>query len=204
MVLGHCHLWIMKWLRWFALAAHSWCKGYPTAQVPVQRKILLGGPSPPPLAPPPNGTLALLWAEASSCAPLAMVLCSPAHGTLLRSPSGCLHTANPSPFPGTDLWSLSLSAQPLSEYLRLWWYQWFVWLPLCFSLLSPAGALFSVALRFPVSTDTLQAVDSFSLSLLPLRSADPILIPFILFSLSFLPSFILPNYVEGFLPFLEV
>ena len=36
------------------------------------------------------------------------------------SPSGCLHTANPSPLPRTDLWSPSLSAQPLSEHLRLW------------------------------------------------------------------------------------
>ena len=37
----------------------------------------------------------------------------PAYGTLLLSPSGCLHTASPCPLLGTDLWSLSLSAQPL-------------------------------------------------------------------------------------------
>ena len=43
---------------------------------------------------------------------------SAAHCSL--APSGCLHTANPSPLPGTDLWSLSLSAQPPPEHLRLW------------------------------------------------------------------------------------
>ena len=44
----------------------------------------------------------------------------PTHGTLLLSPLGCLHTANPSPLPGTDLQSLSLSAQPPPECFRLW------------------------------------------------------------------------------------
>ena len=32
--------------------------------------------------------------------------------TLLPSPLGCLHTINPSPLPGTNLWSLGLGAQP--------------------------------------------------------------------------------------------
>ena len=49
-----------------------------------------------------------------------MVLHSPACAVLPPSPSGSLHTANPSPFPGTDLHSLSLSTQPLPECLRLW------------------------------------------------------------------------------------
>ena len=43
---------------------------------------------------------------------------SPTCGILLLSPLGCHHTANPSPLPGTDLQSLSPSAQP--ECLRLW------------------------------------------------------------------------------------
>ena len=44
----------------------------------------------------------------------------PTHGSLLLSPLGGLYTTNPSPFPGTDLWSLSLSAQPPPKHLRLW------------------------------------------------------------------------------------
>ena len=44
---------------------------------------------------------------------------SPARGALLLSPSGCPHTASPSPLPRTDLWSLNLSAQPLTECLGL-------------------------------------------------------------------------------------
>ena len=57
--------------------------------------------------------------------------CSPALGTRLPSPSGCLHTANPGPLLGTDLRSLSLRTQRLPEHLRLWclarWYRWSVW-----------------------------------------------------------------------------
>ena len=105
---------------------------------------------PPPLALPKNGALLLLWDQTSSWVPLAVVHYSPTIGTLLPSPSGCLHTANPSPLPGTDLWSLSLSAQPLTKHLRLWylgqWHPWSFWLSLL-SLLSTAAVLFSVALR---------------------------------------------------------
>ena len=57
-------------------------------------------------------------------APQPVAHSSPACGTLLISPSGCLHTANHSPLPGTDLWSLSLSAQPPPEHLRLWCPGW--------------------------------------------------------------------------------
>ena len=42
---------------------------------------------------------------------------SPPHGTLLLSLSSYLHKANSSPLPGTDLQSLSLSAQPLPEHI---------------------------------------------------------------------------------------
>jgi len=40
---------------------------------------------------------------------------------LFPSPSGSLHTANPSLFLGTNLQSLGLSAQPPSEHLGFWW-----------------------------------------------------------------------------------
>ena len=76
---------------------------------------------------------------------------SPACGALLLSPLSCLHTANPSPLPGTDHQSLSLSAQHLTQCLRLWclgWgWRWCVQLSLCFALLSPAAAFFSATLR---------------------------------------------------------
>ena len=52
--------------------------------------------------------------------PLAVVLCSLVCGIPLLSPSSCFHTANTCPLPRTDLQSLSLSTQPLSECLRLW------------------------------------------------------------------------------------
>ena len=44
--------------------------------------------------------------------PQPIAHCFPACGTALLSPLGCPHTANPNPLPGTDLRSLSLSAQP--------------------------------------------------------------------------------------------
>ena len=57
------------------------------------------------------GTLLLLWAHR---------LHSPVRGAVLPSPSGWLHTANPSPLPRTGFCSLSLSTQFLPECLRLW------------------------------------------------------------------------------------
>ena len=57
------------------------------------------------------------WCLAFPAGPV-LLLGSPGCGILLPSlwhiapsPSGCLHTANPSPFHGTDLRSLSLSAE---------------------------------------------------------------------------------------------
>ena len=52
-------------------------------------------------------------------------------------------------------------------------------------------------------------MDSFPISQLPLRSAGPVLIPFFFFfkvslSLTFFLAFVLPSYLESFLPFLEV
>ena len=80
-----------------------------------------------------------------------MIYRSPICGSLLLSPLSSLHTCSPSPLPGTDLWSLSISAQPPPEHLRLWcpgqWFRWCVWFSLCFAILSPAAALFSVTLK---------------------------------------------------------
>ena len=52
--------------------------------------------------------------------PSAVLLSSPAHGTPVPSPSGCLHKVNPSFLPETDPWSLSLSSQPPPKRCRLW------------------------------------------------------------------------------------
>lgn len=76
--------------------------------------------APPPFTLPSNGALFLLWAQIFPWIPLSVVFHSPAHGTLLFSPSGCLHTVDPSPFPRADLWSLILSTKPPPVHLRLW------------------------------------------------------------------------------------
>ena len=64
----------------------------------------------------------------------------------------CLHTTNPSPIPRTDLWILSLSAQPPLELLRLWclhqWFRRYVLLSLCFSVLRTAVALSLASWRY--------------------------------------------------------
>ena len=66
-----------------------------------------------------NGFSLFLWAQASSHTLSPVTFGSPAHRALLPiAPSGCVHTANPSPLPGTDFQSLSLSAQPSPECLR--------------------------------------------------------------------------------------
>ena len=76
---------------------------------------------------------------------------SPACGALLLSPSCCPHIAIPSPLPGTDLWSLSLSSQPPPEHLRLWCpgqcFRLCVQFLFCFAVLSPAAVLFLETLR---------------------------------------------------------
>ena len=117
----------------------------------AQGKIFLWQSTLLPLVLSNNGALLLLWALTSSKVPSAMAFHSPRHGTLLSSPSSCFHRANSSPLARTDLWSLSLSLQPPPMHLRLWspvrWYRWFVWLSLCFALLSPAAVLFSRTLR---------------------------------------------------------
>ena len=66
-----------------------------------------GGPALPPLALPNNGALLLLQAQTASHTPSAVAPAS------LPS-SGCFHTANPSPLPGTDLWSPKPESQLLA------------------------------------------------------------------------------------------
>ena len=62
----------------------------------------------------------------SSALPSSAVYHSPAHGTLLLSPSYCSHRGSRSPLPRIDLCSLSFSTQTLPEHLRLWCPgQWF-------------------------------------------------------------------------------
>ena len=75
--------------------------------------------APPLLTFPNNGGLLLLQAQTSSWVPSAVVFTpqpiahhTPVCGTLLPSSSGCLPTPNPSPLPGTDLWSLILCPAP--------------------------------------------------------------------------------------------
>ena len=71
-----------------------------------------------PLLPSPK------WCLASPTGP-GLLPKSLSYGALLPSPwcaapepFSCLHTANPSLLPGTDLQNLNLSAQPLPEHLR--------------------------------------------------------------------------------------
>ena len=85
-----------------------------------ERNIFLWWSHPSSSHPPNKGTLLLLETKASSHSPSAVVLCSPDHGTALPSPSGCLHAANTSPPPGTDLQILSPSTQHPPDCLRLW------------------------------------------------------------------------------------
>ena len=145
-MVGHAHLWSLRWLWWFAPtalsppkrhpAAHSLHKRCPAAGEPESalRKIFLWWSALPPLALPNSGALLFLWAQASSHAPSAVVFCSLAHGAPLPSPSGCLYTAKPSLLPRTDLWSLSLRAHPPPDVSGYGiWGQWcdrFVWLSL--------------------------------------------------------------------------
>ena len=76
------------------------------------------------------------------------------------APSGCLHIANPSPFPRSDLQSPSLSTQrppaQTQERLRLGsaglWHQPSVQVSLCFPLCELVAVLFSEASKLPPAT----------------------------------------------------
>ena len=119
-----------------------------------------------------------------------MVFCSLAHGAMLPRPSGCLHTANPSPLLGIELRSVNLSAQPLPKHLSLWCLVavvQIVGVAHIYFVLGLVAVLFSATLRSlhpgksPRQLGGFQGVDSFLLSQLPLRSASSILIPFLSF-----------------------
>ena len=103
-------------------AAHSPFKRCPTAQEPTheQRKIFLRQSHPCSSHPPLQWHLAPPAGPGLLPIPSTLVLPSPTSGTLLPSCLDCLHTGNPSPFHGTDPWSLSLSTQLLPDHLRLW------------------------------------------------------------------------------------
>lgn len=178
----------------------------------VQGKRFLWQSTPPPLALLNNGTL-LLWTQNSSQVPLAVVFSSPAYGTLLPSPSGRFHIANPSPLPRTDLWSLILSTQPVPQCPRMWCLGWRCWwsmkLSLCFTLLSPAATIFLVTFRSlylcwsPHWLGGFPGCGFLFPFTAPSKNATPVLIPFLFLSFSlFFFFFVLPSYVRGFLPFL--
>ena len=140
-VAGYAHLWSLRWLQQFPLLPIAYASSTPPpiacakgSQSPVActigaltpkspqvcRERYSYCPTPPPLTLPNNGSLLLLKSQASCCTPSAVALSSPACGALLPSPSGCPHTTNPIPLPGTDLQSLSLSSQPPPTHLGLW------------------------------------------------------------------------------------
>ena len=96
--------------------------------VHLQRKIFLWLSTLPHVSFPSNGALLLLPAQISSWVTSNMALCSLALVPLLASPSGCLHTANPS------LLSLCLSPKPPPKHLRLWC-PWGIVLTVCTALL---------------------------------------------------------------------
>ena len=178
--------------------AHIRCA--PPKSLHVYRKRHSYGHTPHSIALPNNGALLLLQAKTSSWVFSAVVLYFPAHGTLLPSPSGCLHTYSPSTLPGTDFWSLRLCPAPT------WAFQAVVSEvggtdDLCNSLcdLLSSVQLLCFSLRLwgsSISADILinlvdfQGVGSFPLSQLPLRSAGPVLSWFLcFFSLLFLSLF---------------
>ena len=175
-----------------------WLSSSPLSPSPTMVPCFCG-PRPPPGFPLP-------W----SSTPQPVSHCSPAPDTLLLSLSGCSHTANPNPLPGTDLWSPSFGIQPLPEYLRLCsirkWYRWSVQLSLYFAFLCPSAVLFSIGFEVPASwliSPTFRWLPRMCVPFLFHSSLSGMLIPSWFFlSLSF--SFVPPSYVRSFLSFLEV
>ena len=160
-VAGHAHLCSLRWLWCFAPIAFTRSAPPPIAcargsLLPKSPRVhrerySYGGPALSSLTLPNNGTLLLLQARPISRVPLATAFCSPAHGTLLASPSGCLHTANPSPPPKTDFQNLSLGTQPQGPSQAVVSNSSISMVPaalsLCLAFRSPVAALFSKALR---------------------------------------------------------
>ena len=99
-------------------SAHSLCSNHLGAHslalqesTHALRKIFLWKSTSPPPVFPNNSTLLLMWAQTNSQGASDLVIHSLVLGTPIPNPSYCLHTANPSPVPSTDLLSLSLSTQ---------------------------------------------------------------------------------------------
>ena len=108
-VLGGCAcFWSPRWLWCFVStpAAHQEVYHHEADR----EGCSYGGPDPPSLAFPNNGTLLLVGAEASSCTCLSEVHPCPAGGTRLPIPLRVSLHRHPSLFPGTDLHFQSLSA----------------------------------------------------------------------------------------------
>ena len=118
-----------------------------------QKDVPMAVPPAHSLALPNSGTLLLWQAQTSSHPPLAV-----AHSSLF--PSGCFHTAYPSPFPRTDL-CVQASVPSPCPGVSGWWYQSSVRFALCFAssdqLLhfslrlwaSPLSCLISSPVRWP-------------------------------------------------------
>ena len=113
------------------------------------------------------------------------------------TPSGCFHTAHPSPLPRSDLQSPSFFIQPLpapvDTHLRLGsakqWHGPSVQVCLHSSCCKLVAVLYSKALKLPLimadlsaSEGTSEGAGTFPLLQLPPRGPGPILIPFSLFS----------------------
>ena len=92
-----------------APGAHAQGRCPPPLPSPARAPCFTCGPRPPLRFPLP-----------SRPTPQPVAHHPPARSALLPSPSGCPHTAKPSPLPGTDLRSLHPSARPPAEHLRLW------------------------------------------------------------------------------------
>lgn len=125
--------------------------------------------------------------------------------------SCCFHTANPSPLPGTDLWRWVSAPAPTQVSLAVVLQAVVLMVCATFSLLSPsktAAAVFSEVLRLPPpfwlishQLGVLPECRFLSSFTAPSQKFWHILTSFFLF---FFSPFVLPSYVEGFMPFLEV
>ena len=102
------------------LSPIAYSRGTPPGNSHLCRERYSYGSPPLSSCPPQQWHLGYPLGPDLSWVPSTLAFGSPACGIPLPSPSGCLHTANPSALPGTNLWSLSLSAQPRPEHLRQW------------------------------------------------------------------------------------
>ena len=108
-------------MRWEALLSACWRASTHTGA----QGVFYGARPPPPPVPHP-GTFSFLRVQTFSLVPCVAAFHSLHPPVPLPSPLGCLHIANPSLLPGTNLWSLGIGAQSPPERLSLWCLcQWF-------------------------------------------------------------------------------